>query len=94
LTAVVPSAVRTILQKGPMSPGKLRLAWRVAVGSAIDRATSVNMLANGTVEVAAEDLAWRREVRRSQSMILSRLQNLVGSKDVTRLKVVTRPAKA
>jgi predicted nucleic acid-binding Zn ribbon protein len=76
-----------------MSPGKLRLAWRVAVGSAIDRATSVNMLDNGTVEVAAEDLAWRREVKRSQDMILSRLQDLVGAKAVTRLKVVTRPAK-
>lgn len=77
-----------------MSPGKLRLAWRVAVGSAIDRATSVTLLENGIVEVAAEDLAWRREVRRSQEMILSRLRDLVGTESVAGLKVVTRPAKA
>jgi predicted nucleic acid-binding Zn ribbon protein len=93
LTAIVPSAVRTILQKGPMSPGKLRLAWRVAVGAAIDRATTVNLLDNGTVEVTAEDLAWRREVKRSQAMILSRLQDLVGANAVTKLKIVMRPAK-
>jgi predicted nucleic acid-binding Zn ribbon protein len=93
LTAIVPSAVRTILQKGPMSPGKLRLAWRVAVGSAIDRATTVNLLDDGTVEVTAEDLAWRREVKRSQAMILSRLQDLVGAKAVTKLKIITRAAK-
>jgi predicted nucleic acid-binding Zn ribbon protein len=82
-----------ILQKGPMSPGKLRLAWRVAVGFAIDRATTVNLLENGTVEVTAEDLTWRREIKRSQSMILSRLQDLVGPKAVTKIKIVTRPAK-
>jgi len=93
LTAILPSAVRTILQKGPMSPGKLRLAWRVAVGFAIDRATTVNLLDNGTVEVTAEDLAWRREVRRSHAVILSRLQDLVGAAFVKKLKVLSRPAK-
>jgi predicted nucleic acid-binding Zn ribbon protein len=93
LTAVVPSAVRTILQKGPMSPGKLRLAWRVAVGSALDRATTVNMLDHGTVEVTVEDAAWRREVKRSQDMILSRLQDLVGAAAVAKIKIVMRPAK-
>jgi predicted nucleic acid-binding Zn ribbon protein len=76
-----------------MSPGKLRLAWRVAVGAAMSRATTVNMLDNGTVEVTAEDLAWRREVKRSQTMILSRLQDLVGAKFVTKLKILTRPPK-
>jgi predicted nucleic acid-binding Zn ribbon protein len=94
LTAIVPSAVRMILQKGPMSPGKLRLAWRVAVGFAIDRATTVNLLDNGIVEVTAENLTWRREVKRSQAMILSRLQDLVGQTAVTKIKIVTRPAKA
>jgi len=94
LTAIVPSAVRTILQKGPMSPGKLRLAWRVAVGSAMDRATTVKLIDNATVEVTAEDLAWRREVKRSQAMILSRLQDLVGATSLTKIKIIARAAKA
>ena len=91
LSAVVPSAIRTILQRGPMSPGKLRLAWRVAVGSAMDRATEVALLDDGSVEVAVADAAWRREVKRSQAMILSRLQALLGGESLTRLRIVSRP---
>jgi hypothetical protein len=91
LNAIVPSAVRTILRKGPMSPGKLRLAWRIVVGAAMDRATTVVLLEGGVVEVAAADLAWRREVRRSQAVILSRLRNLVGEDALKKLKVVARP---
>jgi hypothetical protein len=93
LTAVVPSALRTILQRGPMSPGKLRLAWRVVVGSAVDRATTVNLLDDGTVEVVAAEITWRREVKRSQAMILSRLQDLVGGSAVRKLRVVSRPTE-
>lgn len=76
-----------------MSPGKLRLAWRIAVGSAIDRATTVSLLDGGTVEVFASELPWRREVRRSEAVILSRLRDLVGADCVARIKVVTRPSK-
>ena len=91
LSAVVPSAIRTILQRGPMSPGKLRLAWRLAVGPAMDRATKVALLDDGRVEVAAADAAWRREVKRSQAMILSRLQALIGGESPTKLHIVSRP---
>ena len=76
-----------------MSPGKLRLAWRVAVGAAMDRATAVALLNGGVVEVAAEDLTWRREVKRLDAMIVSRLQYFVGADSVTKLKVVARPSK-
>jgi predicted nucleic acid-binding Zn ribbon protein len=76
-----------------MSPGKLRLAWRVAVGAAMDRATTVTLLDDGSVEVAADDVAWRREVKRSQAMILSRLQALVGRSTLTKLRVVARPSE-
>jgi predicted nucleic acid-binding Zn ribbon protein len=73
-----------------MSPGKIQAAWRLAVGSAIDRATSVALREDGTLEVAATELAWRREVRRSQGLILSRLQDLVGPDPVRKIKVVAR----
>jgi predicted nucleic acid-binding Zn ribbon protein len=73
-----------------MSPGKIQAAWRLAVGTAIDRATSVALRADGTLEVAATDLAWRREVRRSQGLILSRLHDLVGPDPVRKIKVVAR----
>jgi hypothetical protein len=73
-----------------MSPGKLQAAWRLAVGTAIDRATSVALRADGTLEVAATALSWRREVRRSQGLILSRLHDLLGPDPVRKVKVVAR----
>ena len=90
LSASIPSVVRGLLRSGPMSPGKIQAAWRLAVGTAIDRATSVALRGDGTLEVAATELAWRREVRRSQGLILSRLQGLVGPDPVRKIKVVAR----
>ena len=76
-----------------MSPGKLRLAWRIAVGGAMDRATSVALADNGCAEVTAVDASWRREVRRSQDEILARLQYLVGEDALKRIRIVTRPTR-
>jgi hypothetical protein len=76
-----------------MSAGKLRLAWRIAVGAAMDRATSVALADNACVEVTAVDASWRREVKRSQDEILTRLQYLVGEDALKRIRVVTRPAR-
>ncbi len=93
LGAAMPSAVRLLLRQGPMSPGKLSLAWRLAVGPAIDRATSVSIQDNGTVAVLAPDPAWRRELKRSQDLVLTRLQDLLGSDIVRRIRVVGRPGR-
>jgi hypothetical protein len=76
-----------------MSPGKLRLAWRVAVGAAMDRATTVALAEDGCVEVSAPDAAWRREVKRSRAEILGRLQYLVGTGALKAIRVVSRPPK-
>jgi predicted nucleic acid-binding Zn ribbon protein len=90
LRTSIPSVVRGLFRGGPMSAGKIQAAWRLAVGPAIDRATRVGLRADGTLEVAATELAWRREVKRSQGLILSRLQELLGPEPVTKLKVVAR----
>ena len=88
----MPSVVRNILRNGPMSPGKIQAAWRLAVGTAIDRATSVALLEDGTLEVASAELAWRREVKRSQGLILARLHDLLGPASIKKVKVVARPS--
>jgi predicted nucleic acid-binding Zn ribbon protein len=75
-----------------MSPGKIQAAWRLAVGTAIDRATRVALLEDGTLEVATAELAWRREVKRSQGLILTRLVDLLGSGTVKKIKIVARPS--
>ncbi len=76
-----------------MSPGKLRLAWRIAVGAAMDRATSVALVEDACVEVTAVDASWRREVKRSQAEILTRLQYLVGEAALKKIRVLPRPTQ-
>jgi predicted nucleic acid-binding Zn ribbon protein len=93
LSAVMPSAVRQLLRHGPMSAGKLGLAWRLAVGLAIDRATEVRMREDGTLDVVAADARWRRELKRSHDVVLTRLRDLLGPDAVTRIRVLGRPGK-
>ncbi len=90
----IPSVVRGLLRSAPMSPGKLQAAWRLAVGPAIHRATRVGLRDDGTLEVASPELTWRREVKRSQELILSRLQGLLGPEPVRKVKVVTELSEA
>jgi predicted nucleic acid-binding Zn ribbon protein len=93
LGAVMPSAVRHILRQGAMSPGKLAFAWRLAVGAAIARASEVSLREDGTVDVLAVDPAWRRELKRSHDLVLTRLQDLLGSEIVRRVRVLGRPGR-
>jgi predicted nucleic acid-binding Zn ribbon protein len=86
--SVVPFAVRRLLRQGEMSQGKLEFAWRSAVGPAIERATHVRLDESGTLEVLADDAAWRKELRRSQTTILNRLKELLGPTEVKALRIV------
>ncbi len=86
LNTAGPGALATLLRDAPMSTGKLAFAWRAAVGPAIERVTTVRL--DGTVlRVEAGDRHWAREVTRSSSMILARLQNLLGRDVVTAVEV-------
>jgi predicted nucleic acid-binding Zn ribbon protein len=90
LAAALPATVRRLLRTGEMSQGKLEFAWRSAVGPAIERVCSVRLADDGTVEVRATEVAWRRELRHSQGMILRRLQDLLGTEVVRTVRVVGR----
>lgn len=84
-------AVGRLLAAVPLSPEKVRFAWRVAVGPAIDRATSVS-LHRGRLSVRADDEAWAREVDRAAALILERMGRLLGRGTVRALDV--EPAAA
>jgi predicted nucleic acid-binding Zn ribbon protein len=86
LTHAVPGAIRLLLHNAPLSDGKVAFAWRIAVGSAFDRATAVK-LETGTLIVETTSPQWAQEIRRSQSMILSRLQVMLGAENVTRIQI-------
>jgi predicted nucleic acid-binding Zn ribbon protein len=71
-----------------MSEGKLAFAWRTAVGPSLDRVSEPLLREDGTVEVVVGDAAWRKEMRRSQALILAKLQDLLGASVVRKIKIV------
>jgi hypothetical protein len=76
-----------VLEKAPLTPEKVAFAWRMAVGPAVDRATTIE-LQGRVLRVRAKDAAWQREVERSAALIRARLRELLGG-DVVRSIDVT-----
>lgn len=76
-----------ILRKAPASPERASLAWRLAVGPAMARVTTVRLGADGVLTVSAPDAHWQKEVRRSTRLILPRLAALLGADTVRHLEV-------
>ena len=86
---LLPGVLAEILRKAPLTHDKVTFAWRTAVGPAVDKATSVDLL-NGVLYVVARDAVWQREVERSAPLIRARLGDLLGD-DVVRVIKVTGP---
>jgi hypothetical protein len=86
LTHALPGAIAELLRDVPVSSGKVDFAWRVAVGTSVERVTSVR-LDGGILLVFAEDKHWAREITRSSGVILARLQTLLGQDIVNRIIV-------
>ena len=64
----LPAASADILRKAPLTPEKVAFAWRLAVGPAVDKATTIEFR-GGVLYVRARDASWQREVERSAGMI-------------------------
>lgn len=86
---VVPDALAAVLRRAPLTPDKVAFAWRTAVGSAMDRVTTVE-LKGRVLHVRAKDAAWQREIERSAGLIRSRLGALLGADVVRGLDVTVR----
>ena len=82
----MPGALVELLRGSPLSDGKVTFAWKAAVGPAIARVTSVK-LERGVLLVEATSAQWSKEVMRSSSVILQRLQSLLGGDTVERIEV-------
>ena len=85
----MPGALGFVLRRAPLTPEKVAFAWRVTVGPAIDRATTVE-LRDAVLYVRAKDRAWRHEIDRSSGLIRMRLSLLLGNKVVQRIEVADR----
>ena len=93
LQTILPRALAELLRHGPLSQGKLELAWRTAVGDGLSRVTTVRLQPDGVVDVLPADARWHRELKRSSNMILARLNSLLGPNAVTRLVLQGGPSE-
>ena len=88
--AAVTGALAQVLQRGPLSDGKITFAWRAGVGAAVARAASVQLGQSGVLTVNVTDERWAREIRRSAGVILTRLETLLGRDVIRELSVHVR----
>ena len=80
----MPAVVADVIRKAPLTDDKVAFAWRLAVGPAVDKATTVRLDANGTLYVTAQR-AWLDGVRQSVGLIRSRLAHFLGEDAVKRI---------
>ena len=83
----VKRALGEVLRRQPLSAAKVRFAWQTTVGTAMARATSVRVRADGTLDVHANTEHWRHETTRSANVIQTRLSELLGGDVVKRVVV-------
>jgi len=74
----MPGALADVMRRAPLTPEKVAFAWRSAVGPAVDKATTVELI-DGILRVRARDASWRREIERSAGLIRSRLIVVLGN---------------
>jgi predicted nucleic acid-binding Zn ribbon protein len=75
---VMPGVVEEVVRKAPLTPEKVAFAWRMSVGPAVDKATSVRLGENGLLYVTCESVDWATAVKKSVPMIRKRLDALLG----------------
>jgi predicted nucleic acid-binding Zn ribbon protein len=76
-----------IIRRQPASRERTTFAWSVAVGPAIARATTVELV-DGVLAVRARDQRWAQEIHRNRATVLARLQQLLGAGAVRELSVL------
>jgi predicted nucleic acid-binding Zn ribbon protein len=82
---VMPAVVAEVIRKAPLTDAKVAFAWRLAVGPAVAKATTVRLATDGTLYVNAESKAWVDSIRASVGLIRSRLAHYLGEDAVKRI---------
>jgi len=75
-----------VIRRQPSSPARTTLAWQLAVGPALARATTV-ALTDGVLTVQSSDARWTLEVTRAGDIVLRRLQHFLGPDCVKTLRI-------
>jgi Dna[CI] antecedent, DciA len=78
----MPAVLADVIRKAPLTDEKVAFAWRLAVGPAVSKATTVRLASNGTLYVKADAPAWNDAIGKSLGMIRSRLAHFLGETTV------------
>ena len=81
-----PSVLAEVIRRQPASEGRTTIAWQIAVGAKLARATSVR-LTDRVLTVSASDSRWVTEIEAAREIVLRRLQELLGSDAVARIRI-------
>ena len=81
----MPAVVAEVIRKAPLTDDKVAFAWRLAVGPAVAKATSVRLGSDGTLYLHAESQAWVDSIRASVGLIRSRLAHFLGDDAIKRI---------
>lgn len=82
--------VAEVIRRQPSSPARTALAWQIAVGPALARATTVELV-DGVLTVHSADARWTQEVTRARDIVLRRLQHFLGPDSVQTLEIEGSP---
>jgi hypothetical protein len=81
-----------IIRRQPASKERTAFAWQLAVGPALARVSTVELV-DRILRFHAVDRRWSAEIERAEPLILKRLQKLLGPVAVTRLQRVGEDPK-
>jgi predicted nucleic acid-binding Zn ribbon protein len=85
-----PAVVAAAIRRQPASPARTAFAWSIAAGPAMARAAAVETR-DGVLLITPKDARWSREIERSAATILARVQALLGTDEVTNIRICVKP---
>jgi len=87
LQGCVTGVLAEMLRRQPASKERMAFAWSVAVGPAVARATTVDLI-DGVLIVRPRDQRWAQEIHRNRATVLDRLRDLLGKDTVRDLSIL------
>ena len=75
---VMTAVLADVIRKAPLTDEKVTFAWRLTVGPAVAKATTVRLAPNGTLYVKTSAPAWSDAIGKSFGIIRSRLAHYLG----------------
>jgi predicted nucleic acid-binding Zn ribbon protein len=74
-----------IIRRQPASKDRTNFAWQLAVGQALARVTTVELI-DGVLSVRAVDRRWIREIERARDSVMKKMQAMLGEDAVRAVK--------